>query len=125
MQHDDAHCGPYRLCEAAAGRSGRAHHAAHGRQIRAAAALPQTVSRPTRQSRGHSRRTDELQVSGRLQPLPANRPPLPPQRGGRRDGLPAQLCPLLPAQRVDYEKSVPLLQTQRGRGAGQRAPYGA
>ncbi len=29
----------------------------------------------------------------------------PPQRGGRRDGLSAQLCPLLPAQRVDYEKT--------------------
>ena len=39
--------------------------------------------------------------------------------------LSAQLCPLLPAQRVDYEKPVPLLQTQRGRGAGQRAPHGA
>ena len=125
LQHDDAHRRPRRLREAAAGRGGRAHHAAHGRQVRTAAALPETVPRPARQGRGHSRRADELRVSGRLQPLPANRPPLPPQRGGRRDGLSAQLCPLLPAQRVDYEKPVPLLQTQRGRGAGQRAPHGA
>ena len=90
-------------------RSGRAHHAAHGRQVRTAAALPETVSRPARQGRGHPCRADELRVSGRLQPLPANRPPLPPQRSGRRDELSAQLCPLLPAQRVDHEKSVPLL----------------
>ena len=31
-----------RLREAAAGRGGRAHHAAHGRQVRTAAALPET-----------------------------------------------------------------------------------
>lgn len=76
---------------------GRAHHAAHGGQIRTAVTLSEAIPRQTRQRRRYTRRADELRISGRLQPLPTDRPPLPPQWGGRRHGLSAQLHTLLPA----------------------------